>query len=281
MSIKPNRGIPIRSSSSSRVRVAASNYLNTAPLIWKFVRARKPADVELIDATPAGCADALLSGAADVALVPVIEYQRQAELRIVDDVCVGSKRKVRSVVLVSRLKELRQVRSVALDESSRTSAALVKIIFREFMDAEPEWTTARPDVQTMLRENDAALIIGDPAMTFRRAGLQIFDLAALWRYYTGLGFVFAMWMTRPESTLAASQIDFRAAREEGLARLEEIIDSYHSALGLPRSEIKSYLTEDISFYLDKEMRAGLELYYRLAHKHGLVPVVSPLKSLSA
>jgi chorismate dehydratase len=261
--------------------VAASSYLNTAPLIWRFVRASGNPEVELIDATPAGCAEALLARQADVALVPVIEYQRQTDLRVVDDVCVGSKRRVRSVVLVSRLKDLSNVRRVALDESSRTSATLVKILFREFMDTEPEWTTSRPDVNTMLKESDAALIIGDPAMTLRREGLEIFDLAALWRRYTGLGFVFAMWMAREESVVEAAKIDFRAARDEGLARLEEIIDFYQSSLGLPRSELEIYLRENISFYLDNEMRAGLNLYFQLAQKHALIPVVKPLKSLQA
>jgi len=244
------------------------------------VRASGESEVELVDATPAGCAEALLHGQADVALVPVIEYQRQIDLRVVDDVCVGSKQRVRSVVLVSRLNDLREVQKVALDESSRTSATLVKILFREFMDTEPQWTTSRPDVEIMLRENDAALIIGDPAMSFRRQGLEIFDLAALWRKYTGLGFVFAMWMTRGKSALQTAKIDFRSARDEGLARIEEILDFYQPRLGLPRNELRVYLQENISFYLDDEMRAGLDLYYRLAQKHGLLATVKPLKSLN-
>src|SRR6185437_7127976 len=81
------------------------------------------------------------------------------------------------------------IRSVALDESSRTSATLVKVIFREFLDHEPEWTTRAPHLEQMLEQNDAALIIGDPGMTFPRRGLNVWDMASLWKQHTGLGFV--------------------------------------------------------------------------------------------
>jgi chorismate dehydratase len=270
-----------RPAATNRPRIAASSYLNTAPLIWKFARGSGKGDVELVDATPARCAELLTGGEVEAALVPVIEYQRQAELRLVQDVCVGSKKRVRSVVLVSRQGDLKEVRSVALDESSRTSATLVKILYREFLDREPRWVTTSPDIQQMLRENDAALIIGDPAMTFAREGLQVFDLAGLWREHTGLGFVFAMWMARQDASRDTREIDFRAARAEGLEHTQEIIDFYQPQLGWPRNELEAYLYENISFSLDSEMRDGLDLYYQLAQKHDLIKQVRPLKSLHA
>ena len=138
-------------------------------------------------------------GEVDVALVPIIEYQRMADVAVVPDVCVGSRERVRSVVLASKVENLRDIRRIALDESSRTSAALLKIIFREFLGFEPEWISRTPDVEQMLADNDAALIIGDPAMTFARDNLHVFDLASLWRAHTGLGFVFAMWMVRDDA----------------------------------------------------------------------------------
>ena len=114
-------------------------------------------------------------------MVPVIEYQRISDVSLVSNVCVGSKEEVLSVVLVSRKQELNEVETVALDESSRTSATLVKVIFREFLEREPRWTTRTPNVQAMLEENDAALVIGDPAMVFSRSGVNVWDLARLWR----------------------------------------------------------------------------------------------------
>lgn len=207
--------------------------------------------------------------------MPVIEYQRIEGARLVPGVCVGARDVVRSVVLATEAADLRDIRSVALDESSRTSAALVKIIFQEFIGSEPRWITATPDLKTMLAENDAALIIGDPGMTFKREGLNVFDLGHLWRRYTGLGFVFAMWMVA-DDVPPPEKIDFVAACEEGLASRDLIIDFYQPLLGLSRQELHDYLHENISFSLDDELRDGLELYYQLAYKHGLIPALKPL-----
>jgi chorismate dehydratase len=221
----------------------------------------------------------LARGEVEAALVPVIEYQRIPEILIVPDVCVGSRERVRSVVLVTRGASLKDVRTVALDTSSRTSATLVRIIFREFLGFEPEWKPSAPDLGAMLREADAALMIGDPAMTFPRENLRVYDLASLWREQTGLGFVFAMWMLRESAAEHVRAVDFAGARDEGLARVEEIIESYEATLQLPRSELRTYLLENISFTLDAGMRAGLDLFYNLAHKHGLLSALRPLRML--
>src|SRR5918998_4640383 len=171
----------------------------------------------LTDAAPARCADLLARGLVEAALVPVVEYQRVPEMAVVPGVCVGARERVRSVVLVTRGAALEDVRSVALDTTSRTSAALLEIIYREFLGRVPRLSPFEPDLERMLDEHDAALVIGDPAMTFERAGLRVYDMAALWREHTGLGFVFAMWMTRGDATAAALSVDFAAARDEGLA----------------------------------------------------------------
>ncbi|MFL6230632.1 MAG: MqnA/MqnD/SBP family protein, partial [Pyrinomonadaceae bacterium] len=137
-------------------RVAASSYLNSAPLIWSYTRGSRAASVELLtDAAPARCAEMLARGEVEAALVPVIEYQRLREVAVVPGVCVGARRAVRSVVLATRLDALRDVRRVALDESSRTSAALVRIIFREFLGHDVETVPRRPDVRAMLDVADA------------------------------------------------------------------------------------------------------------------------------
>ena len=225
---------------------------------------------------PARCADLLALGQVDIALVPAIEYQRIPNLELVPQVCIASREKVRSVILATKLHELKDIRSVALDESSRTSAALVKIIFREFLGFEPEWISAAPDLQQMLIGNDAALIIGDPAMTFPRQDLRILDMASLWRKHTGLGFVFALWMISPDANPSSRAIDFEAARDEGLRQSEDIINFYQPLLGLTRDELKTYLHENISFSLGDELIAGLNLFYKLAHKHNLISALKPL-----
>jgi chorismate dehydratase len=164
-----------------------------------------------------------------------------------------------------------------LDESSRTSATLVKIVFREFLDHEPEWTTTAPDVEEMLDKNDAALIIGDPGMGFRRRGLNVWDMAVLWKQYTGLAFVFAMWMVRDDAVERARAVDFSGARDEGLAHLEEIVASYKDKIPMPAEDLRNYLTENIVFNVDESMEKGLRLYFELAFKHKLIDSVRALR----
>ena len=257
-------------------RVAASSYLNTAPLIWSFLYGSKQDTVELFThKAPARCAEMLSSGEVDAALVPVIEYQRMSEVVIVPGVCVGSRSAVRSVVIASKQNNLKKIKRVALDDSSRTSVALVKIIFREFLGFEPEWQTSPPDLRSMLEHNDAALIIGDPAMQIPREKFHVFDLATLWHEYTGFGFVFAMWMAGRNSAEEVRAIDFKAARDEGLAQLADIA-ARQSEIPDPE-QVHEYLTRNIAFELDENMLKGLELYFELAHKHRLIKHSKPLE----
>ena len=259
-------------------RVAASSYLNTAPLIWSFVRGRRRGEVELLtDTAPARCADMLARGQVEAALVPVIEYQRLPETAIVPGVCVGARREVHSVVLVTRGSRLEEVESIATSVESRTSAALIEVICREFLGRAPRLEQAEPDLGRMLARHDAALVIGDPAMTFERRPFRVYDMAALWREHTGLGFVFAMWMAHESAARDVRAIDFAGARDEGLASVEEIVDVYERELGRPREELVRYLTRNIAFELDAELAAGLELFFRLAHKHGVIETRRPLR----
>ena len=256
-------------------RIAASSYLNTAPLIWSFIHGAQRDAVDLFtDTAPARCAEMLASGEVDAALVPVIEYQRMADIVIVPDVCVGSRSSVRSVVIATRRNNLKKVKRVALDDSSRTSVALVKIIFREFLGFEPEWQSSPPDLDVMLKDNDAALIIGDPAMKIPRDQFRIFDLATLWHDYTGFGFVFAMWMARASEAKRILAIDFAAARDEGLAHLDDIAADQQN---LSLVEVKDYLTQNIAFRMDKQMEEGLQLYFDLARKHDLIDKGRPMR----
>lgn len=225
---------------------------------------------------PARCGELLAAAEADFALVPIIEYQRLPNVKLVPRVCVGSREKVRSVVLVSRYNNLKKIRSVALDESSRTSATLIKVIFKEFLGIEPMWSTSTPNVGQMLRDCDAALVIGDPAMTFERRGLNVWDMASLWRDFTGRGFVFAMWMAKSEETL---RVDFVAAREEGVNAIDQIIKTYEPELRLPAEDLREYLTNNVTFELDDDLEGGMQLYFELATRQGLIEQARPVEFL--
>jgi chorismate dehydratase len=285
----------------SILRISASSYSNTAPLVWSFLYGQNHGKVELIlDNAPARSAELLSQDRVDAALVPVIASQFIEGVRVIPDVCVGAKRRVRSVCLVTNGMELDRVKSISLDSSSRTSVVLTKIIFREFLGFEPEWRDAEPYLDSMLAGSDAALLIGDPALSIAECGvrnaelserekagiglseqrskhrdLRSYDLAELWHQHTGLGFVFAMWMTKRDGI----EIDFAAARDEGLEHLEQIAANYDSELGLSREEVLSYLSENVSYSIDDTMRAGMNLYIRLAQEHKLIKAAKPLNFL--
>jgi len=265
-------------------RISASSYSNTAPLVWSFLYGSNHGKVEIIlDNAPARSAELLAQDRVDAALVPVIASQFIDGVKVIPDVCVGAKRRVRSVCLVTRGADLADVRSVSLDTSSRTSVVLTKIIFREFLGFEPAWRDSEPNIEAMLAESDAALLIGDPALSIADMGLRTsdfnskseiqdlrsYDLAELWHQYTGLGFIFAMWMTRRETC----PIDFAPARDEGLKHLDEIAANYQSEIGLNKGEMLAYLSENISYSPDDSMMAGMKLYFEMAGKSGLIKTV--------
>lgn len=270
-------------------RISASSYLNTAPLVWSFLYGQNHGNFEIIlDNAPARSAELLAQDRVDAALVPVIAYQTIDNVRLIPDVCVGARKRVRSVCLVTEGKDLADVRSVSLDTSSLTSVVLTKIIFREFLDFEPEWKDASPNLDAMLSDSDAALLIGDPALVPSAPGatvtrffspkseiqdLRSFDLAELWHHYTGLGFVFAMWMTRHEKC----GINFASARDEGLEHIDEIVANYESDIRLGVGEMCEYLSQNISYSIDESMRQGMELYFGLAAKSAFIDRNIPLK----
>ncbi len=264
-------------------RISASSYSNTAPLVWSFLYGQNRGKYELImDNAPARSAELLAQNRVDAALVPVIAYQLIENVRLIPNVCVGAKEKVRSVCLVTKGEDLSEVKSVALDVSSKTSVALTKIIFREFLGFEPKFLNAEPNIEQMLKTADCALLIGDPALMIKDFRFQIldsrlkaesnlrkFDLVELWKSFTGFGFVFAMWMANEEKVNSAKLIDFASAKNEGLQHLDEIISNYESEITLPREDFTKYLSENISYSIDDSMQKGLKLYFRLAHKNNL------------
>ena len=173
-------------------RISASSYSNTAPLVWSFLYGSNRGKYELImDNAPARSAELLATNRVNAALVPVIAYQLINEVHLIPKVCVGAREKVKSVCLVTKGRDLSEVKSVSLDISSKTSVTLTKIIFREFLGFEPVWKESEPNLEKMLSESDCALLIGDPALVIPDTGLRIadfevrkFDLAEVWKSYT-------------------------------------------------------------------------------------------------
>jgi chorismate dehydratase len=267
------------------MRIAASTYLNSAPLVYSFAHGTLQRHYTFLgDAAPSRCAAMLAHRECEIALIPVIEYQRIRGLRIVPEVAVASKGRVRSVLLAARCP-LEDVRQVSLDPSSRTSQALVRILFARRYNTQPTFTERSPEARVEVFDKDAALIIGDPAIRLAdsagQRGLRIYDLAEEWRAMTGLPFVFAVWAVREEACQLGQTItrDFLAAKREGVRALEEIAAQYAAELELPQDDLLDYLRENVNYDLDEENIAGMRCYFELAEELGLIPEAQDLKFL--
>jgi chorismate dehydratase len=258
------------------LRISAISFLNTAPLMWDFENgdsaARLRQDFEISYTIPSHCAQQLKQGSADIGIIPVAAYVEIPELVIVPDVAIAAKNKVRSILLVSKAP-LDKIRSVATDDSSRTSAALVEIYLRKFVGTDPGFTRQKPDLKTMLQWHDAALLIGDPALQARTDGYYVYDLAEEWRRWTGRPFVFAFWAVRKAALPGRSELNiaqvFQQSRDHGLKHIPEIAAAWAPKLGLSAQLISDYLTENVDYSLDPENLEGLRLFFRYGQELGI------------
>ena len=255
-----------------RPRVGAVNYLNTKPLIYDFARVAPLA--ELVLDYPSRLADDLASGRLDVALIPSIEFFQDPGYRIVSDACIACHGPVLSVKLFSRTP-IESIQSLALDAGSRTSAALAKILLHERHGIDPHCELLPVDASLDGTQADAVLLIGDRAIHSPRERFAVvWDLGDEWLRWSGLPFVFAMWVARADSDageLRSVELALASARDAGVAHLEEIAEREAAPLGLTRPQCLDYLRDNLYFYLGKREFAGLNSFYERAARLGLAP----------
>lgn len=263
-------------SHNSRFRVGAVSYLNSKPLVEEL--AESTPEIELQLDFPSRLADRLGRGELDVALIPSIEclLGPGQGYEIVSDACVATHGPVLSVKLYTRVP-WGQVRTLALDAGSRTSAALSRILLSERFGVRPELQPLPLELDTQATAADAILLIGDRAMHAPAESFHdVWDLGEEWTRWTGLPFVFAMWATRTGQELGNVEEALCQARDRGCQRLAEIAAREAPRLGLPIPLALEYLTENLYFRLGAAERRGFEHYRELAVKQGLVPQGSDL-----
>jgi chorismate dehydratase len=298
-----------------KLRISIVEFLNTAPLVWGFTEGTLAGKYDLAFTVPSQCAEALKSGETDIAIIPSIEYQRINDQRgngghggnrlvVLPEIAVAAKDEVRSLLLVAK-RPIERAKRIALDTSSRATVALVRILAADYWNISPEFVDAAPNASEMLREADAALIIGDPAL---RISIQMdalsgkapasnqccqgdpdempvpgfetlftYDVARLWREMTGKPSVLAIWAGRRDVVTPEIVADFLASKEYGVSRAREIAEAASIKLDLPVCELERYLTENIDFNLDAENLAGLRLYFEKAAKLGLIEQNRPVE----
>jgi chorismate dehydratase len=267
------------------LRISAISYLNTAPLMWDFEHGEARSEFEISYTLPSACARALQARTADIGIIPAAAYAQVPGLMALPGVAIASRRPVRSILLVSRVP-VDKIRTVALDTSSLTSVALTKILFEKWLGGGRAFTSMAPNIEEMLAEHDAGLLIGDPALQIDRSRYFTLDLAEEWIRHTGKPFVFAFWAVRQNALRdAAPSPDlasvFQQSRDHGLepANLDQIAREWAPRLGLEESAVRAYLTENIYYHLDAACLEGLQLFYRYASEIGALPAAPEMRFL--
>jgi chorismate dehydratase len=282
----------------SRLRIAAIDFLNPAPLMWDFdhppqsdeLRRRYAVDIMM----PSQCAQRLAEGTADLGLVPVAAYATITDLLIVPGCAIASKGAIRSLLLV--VKEsvgIAGLRTIAADTSSRATLAYLHILLRRYWTSEASVFQHRPHLDAMLEQADAALLIGDPALLAledgeareRRTGERLLyvDLAEEWRRQTGLAWVSAVWAVRADALCGDRVLrrallrDLLRSRDAGLANREMLVTEWSRRLPLPAATVRSYLNENIHYLLDDECIRGLQGFFELAAECGVLPEAPALR----
>jgi chorismate dehydratase len=249
---------------TKNIRVGAVRFLNARPLTYALPKTAPWA--ELIFDFPSRLADRLASGDLDVAMIPSIEYPRGTGYRIVSNACIAAQSEVLSVKLFGRVP-VEKIRTLALDEGSRTSAALVQILLREQFGIRPQVEPLPLGADISESEADAVLLIGDRGMAAVNGKFDfVWDLGERWNAWTGLPFVFALWIARPNLDHPELAAALESARDEGLRHLEDIARHESPKLSLTEADCLAYLRDHLHFHFGPREQAGLTRFYELEQK---------------
>ena len=266
---------------STMIRLGAVSYLNTRPLVYGLEHhadsarrsgdAAKEARFALRFDVPARCAELLHANEVDLGLIPSIEYPGH-DYRIVPGVSIASDGPVASVAIFSKVPTER-IRSLALDTSSRTSIALLRVLCARWFEIDPRFVRMAPDLDGMLRECDAALVIGDNALftDHEALGLEKVDLGEEWVGMTGYPFVYAFWAGRPGVVGPSDISALQDARDRGLTATASIGRELFPESAQKAARADLYLRENVKYDLAEPEIAGLRRFYELAVEVGVLP----------
>ena len=252
------------------LRIGAVGYLNARPLTWALDR--EPSRWRVRYDVPSVCASLLHAGEVDLGLVPSVEYLRSPDYRMVPGVGVGSRGPIASVALYTT-RPVADVRSIALDTSSRTSVALIQVLCHHHFRIRPEFVSHGPDLAVMVRAADAALLIGDPAFDAEHEalGLQKIDLGEEWTLMSGLPFIYAAWTGRAGVADAADVSALQDAQAEGVRASEAIAAEYGRGDARRTAKAATYLRDNVRYGIGADEARGLQLFLDYAADLGLAP----------
>lgn len=281
--------------------MAAIDFLNPAPLMWDFehepARSRLLERYEIAYTTPAECAHRLRTGEADLGLVPAAAHTSDPNLVVVPGCTIASLDSVRSILLiVPEAVGIEKTHRVACDTSSMTSRAYTQVLFSKLWKQKAEFVPHTPDLERMLKDADAAMLIGDAALLAlehrqereEQSGQRLiyYDLAHEWRAFSGAPWVSAFWGVRAD---ALDEVgirkrvlieDLEQSRDHGMAHVGDLAEEWSPRIGLPAEAIRRYLTDNIYYRLDADCMQGLDLFFRSTAESGALAAAPPLRWLS-
>lgn len=250
-----------------KIRVSVVSYINSLPFMYGLLHSPLLSHITLSVDTPAGCADALLSGHADLGIVPVAVIPLLPERHIVSDYCLGSDNSIRTVVLAGNT-ELKKIKKIFLDPESRTSNKLVRILCEQYWKIEVEWLQPSvPAMPDMIGDTCASVIIGDKAFAAGKHYSHVYDLAEQWIAFSKLPFVFACWLSvkkLPQPFIA----NFNKALAEGLRHKKEALSLKDNISNIAtEQELEEYLTKNVSYHFDRRKQKSLQMFLEYMHGH--------------
>ncbi|GJL78678.1 MAG: chorismate dehydratase [Nitrospinaceae bacterium] len=266
--------------SSKTLRFGLHDFLNAQPLLVPLLKRAEKAGIEMVIDVPSQLAEMMNSQTLDLAMIPTVEYLRRAEsYRLVEGVCIASRDKVGTVLLISQVP-VQEIKTLALDERSRTSVALLKILFAKRFSPEILFDPSPPDPEAMLEAHDAALIIGDQNFSLPSLSkeTEIYDLSEDWFLKTKKPFVHAVLAVRAGVSLEKEICDvIQSARHEGLQNLPAIVKDFAEPRGLDLGVCEDYLQHKIIYDIGEQELEGMKLFQELCYGQGLIPEKHPLR----
>lgn len=242
------------------LKISAVSYLNTFPFVYGILKSGYLENFSLELDVPSVCAEKLKNKEVDIALVPVgamPDFDRQV---VISDYCIGAVGKVRSVLLLSE-KPLQEIQDIYLDQHSRTSVRLARVLAEKYWNISPHWRSLNTDQPIRREKIDTLVAIGDKTFDLSNHYKYIYDLAEEWLRFTGLPFVFAVWMSKKE--LPAVVIEqLNKALAFGLKHKAESLIFFRDKLP-PCLDCLAYLENNISFQFDEEKKKGMQLFLDL------------------
>ncbi|MDT8400383.1 MAG: menaquinone biosynthesis protein [Bacteroidales bacterium] len=243
------------------VRISAVRYSNTYPLIYGLENSGIELNAEIKIDHPADCAKKIVTGEADIGLIPVISIHQNPSLSIIADFCIGSRGPVRTVLLLSN-KPPEKLDTIYLDYRSRTSVALTRLLARKFWKCDFNWVETNHDFSfTNIADNEGLVLIGDQCYEMESKFSHRTDLATEWNKHTGLPFVFACWVAN--KSFSSNFIEkFNKAMAFGVVNIDRVVEYYGNRGVMPHDVLKDYLTNNIDFLLDDEKRLAMHTFFK-------------------